>query len=205
MNKNKLKYTSDIAFTPTVKAMQEKYNSRKNYARMEQSRGWQSEVTPQLEYMLHEADSFYMGTANASGQPYIQHRGGPKGFLKVLDKKRLAFADFSGNMQYITVGTLEENNKAFIFLMDYPNQSRIKIWGTAEVVFDDDKLLNSLIDSTYHSKPERVIIFTIDAWDMNCPQHITRRFTLDTINAELEQLKNRIKELEAENASLKNA
>jgi len=131
VEKDKLKYTSDIAFTPSVKAIQEKYHSRGIYERMEQSGGWQSEVTPQLEQFLSTMDSFYFGTASLNGQPYIQHRGGPKGFLKVLDNKTLAFADYAGNRQYISTGNLSENNKAFIFLMDYPNRTRIKIWGTA--------------------------------------------------------------------------
>ncbi len=203
MKKDDLNYTSDIAFTPIVKKIQEKYNSRTNYARMESSVGWQSEVTQQLEYFIQQSDSFYLSTANANGQPYIQHRGGPKGFLKVLNKKELAFADFAGNMQYITVGTLEENNKAFIFLMDYRNQSRVKIWGTAKVVFDNKELLDSLSDLSYKAKPERAIIFTIEAWDVNCPQHIKKRFTLEDINSEIDKLKNRIKELEQEISNLK--
>ena len=120
MKKDKLEYTSDVAFTPAVKAMQEKYRSRASYARMEEMGGWQSEANPQLVGFLSTMDSFYFGTANADGQPYIQHRGGPKGFLKVLDEKRLAFADFVGNKQYISVGNLSENNKASIFLMDTP-------------------------------------------------------------------------------------
>ena len=135
---------SDIAFTPTVKALQAQHGSRDAYARMEQERGWQQTVTPDLEAFIAERDSFYLGTANAEGQPYIQHRGGPKGFLKVIDDRTLAFADFRGNKQYITLGTLAENDKAFIFLMDYPSRSRIKIWGRARVVEDDAELLTKL-------------------------------------------------------------
>ena len=198
MKTNPLKYTSDIAFTPKVKAIQEKYRSRSGYARMEQSGGWQSKITPPLEMFLRSMDSFYLGTANSEGQPYIQHRGGPKGFLKVLDDKRLAFADFSGNRQYISTGNLSENNKAFIFLMDYPNRSRIKIWGTAEVIFDDKELLESLSDESYKAKLERVVIFTVEAWDMNCPQHIQQRFTQEDIENVTNPLHERIKALEKE-------
>ncbi len=195
---NKLKYTSDVAFTPSVKAIQEKFHSRNSYARMEQSGGWQSEVTPQLSQFLKEMDSFYLSTSNASGQPYTQHRGGPKGFLKTIDSKTLAFADFSGNRQYITTGNLSENNKAFIFLMDYPSKTRIKIWGTAKVVEDDKELLESLSDASYRARLERVIVFTVDAWDANCRQHIQQRFTEEDIKLITDPLENKIVELEAQ-------
>lgn len=197
MKNDELKYTSDVAFTPAVKAMQEKHHSRASYARMEQMGGWQSEANPNLGHFLSAMDSFYFGTANTEGQPYIQHRGGPKGFLKVLDEKRLAFADFGGNRQYISVGNLSENNKASLFLMDYPNRRRIKIWGTAQVVFDDKALLESLSDPSYKAKVERAIVFTISAWDMNCPQHIKQRFTMEEVEAMTKPLQDRIAELEA--------
>ena len=168
---------SDIAFTPAVKAQQEKNGSRKAYAKMEQSGGWNSKVTPELSAFIAERDSFYMATASADGQPYIQHRGGPKGFLKILDDSSLGFADFSGNAQFISVGNLTENNKSNIFLMDYPNRRRIKIWGTAKVIEDDEELIKKLSDPDYGGRPERVIVFKIEAWDINCPQHITPRYT----------------------------
>lgn len=196
MRKSDLKYTSDIAFTPSVKNLQKKYKSRANYARMEEFGGWASEVTTDLEFFLSTIDSFYLATANANGQPYIQHRGGPKGFLKVLDKTRLAFADFKGNKQFITSGNLTDNNQAFIFLMDYPNQARIKLWGTAEVVYDDLELIHSLHDSSYKAKPERAIVFTITAWDVNCPQHIKPRYTEEDIQKQIYPLHEKIKELE---------
>jgi predicted pyridoxine 5'-phosphate oxidase superfamily flavin-nucleotide-binding protein len=173
---------SDIAFTPAVKAAQQKRGSRKNYQRMEQRGGWQHQVTPELEAFIDERDSFYLGTANAAGQPYIQHRGGPKGFLKVIDSKTLGFADFVGNAQYISVGNLDENNKAFIFLMDYPNRRRIKIWGTSEIVEGDDTLLHKLTDDAYQGKPQRSLLFHIEAWDVNCPQHILPRWTEEELN-----------------------
>lgn len=196
MKNDKLKYTSNIAFTPSVKAIQEKFRSRNSYARMEESGGWQSEVTSQLEGFLGMMDSFYLSTSNTSGQPYTQHRGGQKGFLKVLDNKTLAFADFSGNKQYITVGNLSENNMAFIFLMDYPSKTRIKIWGTAKVVEDDKELLESLSDISYKARLERAIVFTVKAWDVNCRQHIQQRFTEEDIKAITESLNERILELE---------
>ncbi len=196
MEKDKLKYTSDIAFTPSVKAIQEKYHSRGIYERMEQSGGWQSEVTPQLEQFLSTMDSFYFGTATLNGQPYIQHRGGPKGFLKVLDNKTLAFADYAGNRQYISTGNLSKNNKAFIFLMDYPNRTRIKIWDMAEVIYNDKELLDSLSDPSYKAKIERAIIFRVEAWDANCSQHIQQRFTQEDIKAITDPLHKKIKDLE---------
>ncbi len=197
MKNDELKYTSDIAFTPSVKAIQEKFHSRNGYARMEESGGWQSEVTPQLEGFLGMMDSFYLSTSNTSGQPYTQHRGGPKGFFKVIDNKTLAFADFSGNRQYITAGNLSENNKAFIFLMDYPSKTRIKIWGTAKVVEDDKELLESLSDTSYKAKLERAIVFTVKAWDVNCRQHIQQRFTEEDIKKVTDSLDKKILKLEA--------
>ena len=191
-----MKYTSDIAFTPTVKKIQEKKHSRSGYARMEESGGWQSEVTPQLENFLGTMDSFYLSTSNEEGQPYTQHRGGPKGFLKSIDNKTLAFADYSGNRQYITVGNLSENNKAFIFLMDYLSKTRIKVWGTAKVVEDDKELLESLSDPSYKARLERVIVFTVEAWDVNCRKHIQQRFTAEDIEKITDPLNERIKQLE---------
>lgn len=174
-------YASDIAFTPAVKVEQTKRGSRDNYRRMEEGRGWQQTITPDLAAFLAERDSFYMGTASVDAQPYIQHRGGPAGFLKVIDEKTLAFADFRGNRQYISVGNLTENSKAFIFLMDYPNKRRIKMWGTARSVEGDDALLGQLNDPEYGGKPEHAIVFTVDAWDVNCPQHIKPRYTVEEI------------------------
>ena len=196
MKSNKLKYTSDIAFTPSVKVIQEKFHSRSSYARMEQSGGWQSEVTEELTQFLNNMDSFYLSTSNVSGQPYTQHRGGPKGFLKAIDNKTIAFADFSGNKQYITAGNLSENNKAFIFLMDYPSKTRIKIWGTAKVIEDDKELLESLSNSSYNARLERVIVFTVEAWDVNCRQHIQQRFIDEDIKSITDPLNKKIVELE---------
>ena len=192
------KYVSDIAFSTAVKKVQEENGSRNSYAKMEQSAGWQNKIDQRLSEFIEQRDFLYFGTANTEGQPYIQHRGGPKGLLKVLDNKTLAFADYSGNMQYITVGTLRENNKAFIFLIDYPSRTRIKIWGTAKVVDNDPELLERLHSSDYKAKPERAIVFNIEAWDVNCPQHIQQRFTMDELKPEFDKLKNRIVELEGQ-------
>jgi len=186
---------SDVAFTPAVKAAQERLGSRKNYARMEHGRGWARTITPDLTAFIAERDSFYIGTASADGQPYIQHRGGKPGFLKTLDEHTLAFADFIGNRQYVSMGNLSENDRAFIFLMDYPNRRRIKIWGRAEFVEDDADLLKRLADTDYDGRPERAFVFHVEAWDVNCPQHITPRFT----QAEIEPA---IRELERRNEAL---
>ena len=157
-------YASDVAFSPAVKAIQARKGSREAYARSEQ-RGWRNEVDENLEAFLADANSFYFATASADGQPYIQHRGGPQGFLKVLDERTLGFADFSGNRQYITVGNLVDNPKAFIFLMDFANRRRIKIWGKAEVVENDKALRQKLYDLNYGSEPERVfggVLFLVE-------------------------------------------
>jgi len=194
---------SDVAFTSAVKAIQQEKGSRKGYARMEQTRGWRTAVTRDLAEFLAELDMFYLGTANASGQPYIQYRGGPTGFLKVIDDQTLGFADFGGNRQYVTLGNLSENPKAFIFLMDYANSRRVKLWGTARVIEGDPVLLERLGDSSYDATPERVILFTLGAWDVNCPQHIHRRFSERQINPIVERLEGRVRELEAELAKLR--
>ena len=197
-------FVSDVAFTPAVKRLQEIKGSRKAYARMEEKGRWKSTITEELAQFIGERDSFYLGTANADGQPYIQHRGGKPGFLKVLDDKTLAFADFRGNRQYISAGNLEENHKATLFLMDYPNRRRIKIWGSARVVDDDADLLARLTDADYDGVGEQVVVFEIAAWDVNCPQHITPRFTEAQVAGIIAPLKQRIIELEAERDALRN-
>jgi len=189
---------SDIAFTPAVKAIQERLGSRKGYSSMEQQGGWNDKVAPELSEFIAERDSIYFGTASADGRPYIQHRGGAKGFLKVIDEKSLAFADFSGNHQYISMGNLAENSQAFIFMMDYPNRRRVKMWGRAEVVEDNRQLLDKLSDPSYKARPERVFLFRLEAWDVNCPQHIKPRFTEEETAAVTRGLEDRIAELEAE-------
>jgi predicted pyridoxine 5'-phosphate oxidase superfamily flavin-nucleotide-binding protein len=197
-------YSSDVAFTPAVKAIQARKGSREGYARVEQQGGWRTEVDDNLRAFLASRDSFYFATASADGQPYIQHRGGPKGFVKVLDKNTLAFADYSGNRQFITQGNLSENPKAHIFLMDYTHRRRVKIWGEARVVDDDPALLASLMPQGYRARPEQVILFRISAWDTNCPQHIPQKFDASDVAAALASRDARIAELEAELAKAKN-
>jgi predicted pyridoxine 5'-phosphate oxidase superfamily flavin-nucleotide-binding protein len=170
---------------------------------MEQSAGWQTTVTPELTEFLSSLDMFYLGTANAKGQPYIQYRGGSPGFLRVVDEHTLGFADFGGNRQYITLGNLSENPHAFIFLMDYANQQRVKLWGKARVVEGDSTLEERLRDPQYPGKVERAILFTIEAWDVNCQQHIHQRFSQRQITPVIEQLQQRIAELELEVDTLK--
>jgi predicted pyridoxine 5'-phosphate oxidase superfamily flavin-nucleotide-binding protein len=194
---------SDIAFTPSVKAIQERMGSRPQYARMEERDGWSNTITQEFADFLSERDSFYLATANADGRPYIQHRGGPKGFLKVLDDQTLAFADFAGNRQYISLGNLAENNQAFLFLMDYATQTRIKVWGTAEVIEDDPDLLQQLTDPQYKGKPERVIRFHVEAWDANCRQHIPLKCSQEDLESIVQPLRDRIAALEAENEIVK--
>lgn len=199
------KLISDIAFSPAVKAWQEREGSREAYVRMEEKGGWRNRVDEGLAEFIAERDSFYLATASADGQPYIQHRGGKKGFLKVIDETTLAFADFRGNKQFISSGNLSENSKAYIFLMDYPNRRRIKIWGTAEVIEDDPALLAELTDQGYKAVPERAIIFRITAWDVNCPQHIPRKFDEQEIQEILKPYQKSIVELEAEISALRGA
>jgi uncharacterized protein len=194
-------YPSDVAFTPAVKAVQARKGSREAYARVEQGAGWRTEVDENLAAFLASVDSFYLATATADGQPYIQHRGGPKGFLKILDKRTLAFADYRGNRQYITQGNLGENPKAYIFAMDYARRRRVKIWGEARVVDDDPALMASLMPAGYKARGEQVILFHIAAWDTNCPQHIPQKFDAADVAAALAARDARIAELEAELAS----
>jgi uncharacterized protein len=196
-------YSSDVAFTPAVKAIQTRKGSRDIYARVEQHGGWRTEINEDLAAYLAETNSLYFATASAGGQPYIQHRGGPKGFVKVLDKNTLAFADYGGNRQYITQGNLSENPKANIFVMDYAHRRRVKIWGEARVVDDDSALLKSLMPKAYKARPEQAIVFRISAWDTNCHQHIPQKFDAADVAAALASRDARIAELEAELAAMK--
>jgi len=198
-------FASDVAFTPAVKAIQARKGSRDAYAQVEQRGGWRTEIDEQVAAFLAARDSMFLATANADGQPYIQHRGGPKGFIRILDKNTLAFADYSGNRQYITQGNLSENPKVNIFLMDFTERRRVKIWGEARVVDDDPALLRSLTPQGYKARPEQVILFRISAWDTNCSQHIPQKFDAADVVAALAARDARIAELEAELAGLKAA
>jgi predicted pyridoxine 5'-phosphate oxidase superfamily flavin-nucleotide-binding protein len=195
-------YASDVAFSASVKAIQARKGSRASYHKQEE-RGWRTQVTPDLAEFIAAQTSFLLATASADGQPYIQHRGGPAGFLKVIDDKTLAFADFAGNRQYITQGNLAENAKAYIFLIDYLNRRRIKLWGTARVVEDDPELLRKLMPDDYQARPEQVIVFTLAVWDSNCPQHIPQKIDIADVVPVVAERDGRILELEAEVARLK--
>lgn len=186
-----------MAFTATVKAVQTRKGSRKAYARMEEGGGWETEINEELAAFLADQTSFFLATANAEGQPYIQHRGGPKGFLRVLDGSTLAFADFRGNRQYISLGNLEDNPKVHLFLIDYARKRRVKIWGEARVVEDDPVLLAKLSPVGYDAHPERAFVIRVAAWDENCPQHIPQRFEAADVAAALAERDARIAELEA--------
>ena len=168
---------SDVAFTPAVKEAQRQRGSREAYAKRMERRDFGEALPPQLVDFVHARDSFYLGTASADGQPYMQHRGGSPGFLRVLNPTTLAFADYSGNRQYISVGNLSENDRVMLFLMDYPNRRRLKIWGRAEGVESPRADLAPALQASMGERIERVIRIRITAWDLNCPQHITPRYT----------------------------
>ena len=191
-------YSSDVAFTESVKAIQARRGSRGAYARMEERGGWKTAITPELGEFIAAQRSFFLATANLEGQPYVQHRGGPPGFLHVLDERTLAFADFSGNRQYITLGNLAQNPRAHLFLIDYAERTRVKIWGEASVVESDPKILERLRPIDYRARVEQAIVFRVSAWDANCPQHIPRRFEAEDVEAKLRKRDERIEELEAE-------
>ena len=185
MNEQALQYPSDVAFSPTVKAVQMRLGSRAAYARIENGGSWETRITPDLAEFIAAQRSIFLATANADGQPYIQHRGGPAGFLKVLDDRTLGFADFSGNRQYISIGNLAENPKAQLFLIDYARRKRVKIWGTLQVIDQDPELLATLMSKGYKARAERALRFNVSAWDANCPQHIPRRFDAEEVEAAL--------------------
>lgn len=197
------KSPTDVAFTPAIKAQQERLGSRQGYASWAERGGMSDRVSPELASFIAARDSFYLATASADGRPYVQHRGGPKGFLKVLDERTLAFADYSGNRQYVSMGNLSENEKAFLFLMDYQRRERIKIWGRAEFVENDPALLERVTDPATAGRPERVLRFHVEAWDANCPQHIPELIPAATVDDRESDLHDRIRQLEAENARLR--
>ncbi len=193
-----MRISSDVAFTPTVKAIQTSRGSRQAYAGMEQRGGWETRITDDLKAFIEAQTSVFLSTATADGQPYIQHRGGPAGFLRVLDDKTIGFADFAGNRQYITLGNLADNPKAFLFLIDYAHRQRIKIWGEARVVEGDAALIDTLMPRDYRARPEQAILFTVSAWDANCKQHIPQRFDSADVAAALAERDRTIAILQAE-------
>jgi len=189
---------SDIAFTASVKSIQSRKGSRHSYSRMENGNGWQTRITPDLAAFIAAQTSVFLASVNAEGQPYIQHRGGPAGFLCVLDDKTIAFADFAGNRQYITQGNLADNPKAHLFLIDYAHRRRVKIWGEARVVEGDSALIARLMPEGYRARPEQAILLTVSAWDANCPQHIPQRLEVADVAAAIAERDRRIEALETE-------
>ena len=189
----------DILFSQSVKAEQERLGSRKSFL----DREWATEVTENLAQFLNAIDTFFLATASADGRPYVQHRGGPPGFLKPLDSKTLAFADFAGNRQYITLGHLKENDRAHIFILHFATRQRIKLWGRARMVEGDAALMERLVDPAYKARPQRAIVFDLEAWDVNCQQHIQARYSEAEMAPAVNKLVSRIKELEDEVARLK--
>jgi uncharacterized protein len=198
-------FSSEVAFTPSIKAVQARKGSREAYRRMEERGAWQTRITPDLAAFIEAQTSVFLATANAQGQPYIQHRGGPAGFLRVLDERTIGFVDYAGNRQYVTQGNLADNPKAHLFLIDYAHRSRIKIWGEARVIEGDAELTAKLMPHGYKARPEQVILFTVAAWNGNCPQHIPQRFEADDVAAALAERDRRIEMLEAEIKRLREA
>ena len=195
---------SDLVFPPAVRRAQAERGTAQAYARKIEQ-GFPDTITPELAAFIAEQDTAFLATASAAGAPYIQHRGGPKGFIKVVDERTLGFADYRGNKQFITLGNLSENDHAYLFVLDFSRRQRIKLWGRARVVENDDALIEKLFDHGYKAKPERVILFTIEAWDVNCSQHITARMTVDEVESLLGTVQERIAALQAENARLRDA
>jgi predicted pyridoxine 5'-phosphate oxidase superfamily flavin-nucleotide-binding protein len=195
---------SDLVFPPATRRAQTERGSARAYAE-KIAAGFPDRVTGELAAFIAEQDTAFLGTASANGAPYIQHRGGPKGFIKVVDERTLGFADYRGNRQYITLGNLSENDRAILFLIDFSRRQRIKLWGRARVVENDDTLVGKLFDHGYRARPERVILFTIEAWDVNCSQHITARLTEAEVTEIVTVAQQRIAALEAENATLRTA
>jgi uncharacterized protein len=195
---------SDIVFTLAARAAQAERGSARAYDKRVAA-GFPDRVTPELATFIGELDTAFLATVSAAGAPYIQHRGGPKGFIKVLDDRTLGFADYAGNRQYITISNLAENDRAYLFLIDFAARRRIKVWGRARAVEDDPALLARLADPGYRARPERAILFTVEAWDVNCSQHITARFSEDEIVGATVVMRERIAALEAENAQLRAA
>lgn len=196
--------SSDIAFTAAVKAIQAQRGSRASYQEMETRGGFRTGLTDDLAQFLAGVDTAFLATANTLGQPYAQHRGGPKGFIRILGPRMLGFADYRGNRQYITAGNLAENDKAFLFLMDYAHKRRVKLWGRARVS-SDAHVIAALMPADYKARPEQAILFEVEAWDINCPQHIPQKIDAGEVERVLDELQGRIARLEDENAALRAA
>ena len=193
---------SERVFTPAARQAQAERGSAKAYERRI-AEGFPDRVTPELAAFIAEQDTAFLATSTADGAPYIQHRGGPKGFIKVIDDRTLGFADYRGNRQYITLANLSENDRAYLFLLDPARRQRIKLWGRARVVENDPALVDRLFDKGYKARPERAILFTIEAWDVNCSSHIVTRFTEAEVEEAFSAVQAKVAELQAENARLR--
>jgi predicted pyridoxine 5'-phosphate oxidase superfamily flavin-nucleotide-binding protein len=194
----------ELVFPPAAQRAQAERGSARAYAGKLEA-GFPDRITPELASYIAELDTAFLATVSAAGAPYIQHRGGPKGFIKVIDDKTLGFADYAGNRQYITISNLAENDRAYLFLINFAERQRIKLWGHARAVENDPALIAQVFDKGYRARPERVILFTVDAWDVNCSQHITARYSQTEVADAVTLLRDRIAALEAENASLRGA
>lgn len=194
-----------VVFTPVIKALQERYGSRKQYEELSQSGDAPARLGPEEKKFLGERDTFYMASIGSSGWPYVQHRGGPKGFLKVIDDRTLAFADFRGNRQYISAGNVTTNDRVALIVVDYPRQLRLKILGHAEIFEGEDakEWVKKVREPGYNATVERVFVIRIEAFDWNCPQHITPRFTEDEIRDALAPVETRMQRLEDDNKKLR--
>jgi predicted pyridoxine 5'-phosphate oxidase superfamily flavin-nucleotide-binding protein len=195
--------SSDVAFSPAVKAVQSERGSRAAYARVERGGGFEVEVTDDLRAFLAEIDTAFLATASADGQPYVQHRGGPRGFIRALDERTLGFPDFAGNKQYVSTGNLGENDRVCLFLVDYARRRRIKVWGTARIVPLTPELVATLALPGYRARLEQAVLITVTAWDVNCPQHIPQKLDATEVAFVVDGLRARIAELEAENRRLR--
>ena len=195
----------DLAFTPSVQAAQEANGSRRAYARHHEASVESDRLSENETAFIAERDSFYMATVSEAGWPYIQHRGGPKGFIKVLDDRTLGLADFRGNRQYVSVGNLSHDDRAAFFFMDYPRQARLKLLARVRTVdlANEPKLATALVDADYEAKVERGLLIRVEAFDWNCPQHITPRFTAEEVRPVIARQQTRIAELEAEIIALR--
>lgn len=195
--------SSDVAFSPAVTGVQQARGSRAAYERVERHGGFATLIDEDLRGFLAEIDSAFLATASADGQPYVQHRGGPKGFLRAIDDRTLGFVDFTGNRQYVSTGNLSENDRVCLFLIDYAHRRRVKIWGRARVVPVTDELLRLLGSPGYRARPEQVMLIAVSAWDVNCPQHIPRKLDAAEVAEERDALQSRIEALEEENRKLR--
>ncbi len=195
---------SSRVFTTAAQQAQAERGSAKAYEQR-MAEGFPDRVTPELAKFIAEQDTAFLATASAEGAPYLQHRGGPKGFIKVIDDKTLGFVDYRGNRQYLSLANLSENDRAFLFLLDPARRQRIKLWGRARVVENDPALVERLRDEGYKARPERVILFTIEAWDVNCSSHIVTRFTEAEVEQAFAAVQEKISDLQAENARLRTA